>query len=164
MKSLVSVIAIVTAMSGTQVYAQSAAPLSPDGVNDWVKKAEAELYAATIKASRDGWIYETNITDDTASLTAETNAGFSELQVAQAKQAAEYAKVSGLSPDIARKLVMFRTSITGPAPSTPGAAQEFATIQARIQGMYGKGEGRLKGQPINGSDIEEAMGTNRNPD
>lgn len=164
MKTFVSVIALAAAATSSPVLAQAAAPATPAGVGDWVKKAEAELYTATIKASRDGWIYETNITDDTASLTAETNAAFSELQVAQAKQAAEYVKVSGLSPEIARKLVMFRTSITGPAPSTPGAAQEFATIQARIQGMYGKGEGRLKGQPINGSDIEEAMGTNRNPD
>jgi peptidyl-dipeptidase A len=33
-----------------------------------------------------------------------------------------------------------------------------------MQGVYGKGQGTLKGQPINGSDIEAAMGTNRNPD
>ena len=39
-----------------------------------------------------------------------------------------------------------------------------ATLQARMQGVYGKGKGTLGGQPINGSDIEERMGTSRNPD
>ncbi len=48
--------------------------------------------------------------------------------------------------------------------ATPGASQEFATLQAGLEGIYGKGMGTLKGQPINGSDIEEAMGTNRNPE
>jgi peptidyl-dipeptidase A len=59
---------------------------------------------------------------------------------------------------------MIRTQITSPAPSTPGAAEEFSALQARIQGLYGKGHGTLRGQPINGSDIEEAMATDRNPD
>ncbi len=89
MKTFVSVIALAAAATSSPVLAQAAAPATPAGVGDWVKKAEADLFAATVKASRDGWIYETNITDDTASLTAETNAAFSELQVAQAKQAAE---------------------------------------------------------------------------
>jgi hypothetical protein len=88
----------------------------------------------------------------------------SKLQVAQAKQAAEFAKVPGLSPETLRKLTMIRTQITSPAPSTPGAAEEFSALQARIQGLYGKGHGTLRGQPINGSDIEEAMATDRNPD
>jgi peptidyl-dipeptidase A len=46
----------------------------------------------------------------------------------------------------------------------PGAATELATILTKLNSAYGKGKGTLKGQPINGSDIEAAMGTNRNPD
>src|SRR5690606_2865260 len=37
-------------------------------------------------------------------------------------------------------------------------------ITTRLQSTYGKGRGTLRGQPIGGSDIEAAMGTNRNPD
>jgi peptidyl-dipeptidase A len=59
---------------------------------------------------------------------------------------------------------MMRTQITSPVPTTPGAADEYGARQARIQGLYGKGHGTLNGAPINGSDIEEAMGTNRNPE
>ncbi|NLR71324.1 M2 family metallopeptidase [Novosphingobium sp. ERN07] len=165
MKSLVSGMALGVVVLATQANGQESA-LATDaaGVADWVKKAEAEMLASSQITSRASWIYATNITYDTASLTADANAASTAMVVAQAKQAADYAKVGGLSPDVARKLVMMRTRITGPAPSTPGATKEFASLQAGMQGVYGKGMGTLKGQPINGSDIEEAMGTNRNPD
>jgi peptidyl-dipeptidase A len=42
--------------------------------------------------------YETYITDDTAQITADAGATMTKLQVAQAKQAAEFAKVPGLRP------------------------------------------------------------------
>ncbi|MFY7836833.1 MAG: M2 family metallopeptidase [Novosphingobium sp.] len=165
MKSLVSSMALGVALLATQAHAQGNAPAADAaGVADWVKKAEAEMLASSQITSRASWIYATNITYDTASLTADANATSTAMLVAQAKQAADYANVSGLAPDVARKLVMMRTRITGPAPSTPGATKEFASLQAGMQGVYGKGMGTLKGQPINGSDIEEAMGTNRNPD
>ena len=45
-----------------------------------------------------------------------------------------------------------------PAPTTPGAATELATIQTGIQSQYGKGRGTLNGKPISGSDIEAEMG------
>ncbi|WP_225009282.1 M2 family metallopeptidase [Novosphingobium percolationis] len=163
MKSLVSVLALAAATLAVPAVGQTAPAPAPSAA-DWMKSAEKDLYDATLKSGRNEWIYETYITDDTESLAAESNASFNALQVLQAKQAADYAKAGNLSPELARKLVMLRTSITSPAPTTPGAAEEFATLQARIQGMYGKGKGTLKGQPINGSDIEAAMGTNRNPD
>ncbi|MCW1382832.1 M2 family metallopeptidase [Novosphingobium sp. KCTC 2891] len=172
MKTFVSVLALAAASIAVPAAAQStpapaagAAPaLTPAGAADWVKSAEKQLYDETLRSGRNEWIYETYITDDTEALAAESNAAFTSLQVAQAKQAADYAKVAGISPELARKLVIMRTQITSPAPTTPGSAEEFATLQARIQGVYGKGKGTLKGQPINGSDIEAAMGSNRNPD
>lgn len=171
MKSLVSVLALAAASLAVPAAAQSATPSTPApaapapaSAPDWVKSAEKELYDATIRSGRNEWIYETYITDDTEALAAESNASFNSLQVLQAKQAADYAKAGGISPELARKLTIMRTQITSPAPTTPGAAEEFATLQARIQGIYGKGKGTLKGQPINGSDIEAAMGENRNPD
>jgi len=163
MKSLASSLALAAATLTTPALAQSA-PADASAVADWVKQAEAEVLAKSVETSRANWIYATYIIDDSAALVAIANGEATAMQVAQAKQAAEYAKVAGLAPDVARKLVMMRTQITGPAPSTPGATQEFAALQAKLEGVYGKGMGTLKGQPINGSDIEEAMGTNRNPD
>lgn len=175
MKSLVSTLALVAATlaapaalaaAPTTTTAPSAAPAAatPATVDAWLAQADKAYADQTVTSGRAEWVYETYITDDTAQITADAGATMSKLQVAQAKQAAEFAKVPGLSPETLRKLTMIRTQITSPAPSTPGAAEEFAALQARIQGLYGKGHGTLRGQPINGSDIEEAMATDRNPD
>ncbi|OYW47413.1 MAG: peptidyl-dipeptidase [Novosphingobium sp. 12-63-9] len=165
MKSLVSVMALAAASLSVPAYAQSAAPAAaPATPQDWIKQTEKAYFDETVRAGRVSWIYETNITDDTEALVAASNAQSNTFSVNVAKQAAEYAKASGLSAEDKRKLVMMRTQITSPVPTTPGGAEEFATLQARIQGLYGKGQGTLKGQPMGGSDIEAEMGTNRNPD
>jgi peptidyl-dipeptidase A len=68
-----------------------------------------------------------------------------------------------LSFDGRRKLNFLKQGIVLPAPETPGAATELSTIATKLQSQYGKGKGTLGGQPINGSDIEAAMGTTRDP-
>src|SRR3546814_19797799 len=60
-----------------------------------------------------------------------------------------------------RKLNVLRGALGRPAPTTAGAAAELNEIATKLQSDYGKGKGTLNGQPINGSDIEAAMGTNR---
>jgi peptidyl-dipeptidase A len=55
-------------------------------------------------------------------------------------------------------LNLLKQSIVLPAPDSPGAAEELNVIATRLQSEYGKGKGTLAGQPISGSDIEEAMG------
>jgi len=129
----------------------------------FVSQAEAAYDQKTIEAAQAEWVYETYINQDTEALTARAEAAQTTLNVANATKAATYAGQPGLSYDVARKLNRMRTLITLPAPTTPGAAEEVAGLKARMQGVYGKGRGTLNGKPINGSDIEAAMGTNRNP-
>jgi len=129
----------------------------------FVSQAEAAYDQKTIEAAQAEWVYETYINQDTEALTARAEAAQTTLNVANATKAATYAGQPGLSYDVARKLNRMRTLITLPAPTTPGAAEEVAGLKARMQGVYGKGRGTLNGKPINGSDIEAAMGTDRNP-
>ena len=129
----------------------------------FVAQAEAELAKASVEMQQAEWVYETNITQDTEALTARAGAAGTAMLVRNASTAATFAPLPGLSYDTARKLSRMRTAIVLPAASTPGAADEIATLTARMQGVYGKGHGTLRGEPINGSDIEAAMGTNRNP-
>ncbi len=110
------------------------------------------------------WVNNTYITDDTDALNARVGAEGTEMGVRFAKGAARFNGVTGLSADTRRKLDLLRNGLVLPAPSTPGAAAELNTIATRLNSTYGKGKGTLKGQPVNGSDIEAAMGTNRNPD
>ena len=130
----------------------------------FVAKAEADFARIGVEGAQADWVYQTYITPDTEALTARAGAATTALLVNSAATAARFAALPGLSFDTARKLSRMRTAIVLPAPTTPGAAEEVATLQARMQGVYGKGQGTLRGQPINGSDIEAAMGTSRNPD
>ena len=169
MKSALSLFALATALVATPALAQAPAPATAAAptaaaAKQWVDQA-ADAYLDQInRQSRAEWVYSTYITDDTAALNAEQEAILTKMQVSNAATAARFADLPGLDYDTNRILDRMRTLITTPAPTRPGAAEEVAKLKAEIQGIYGKGKGTLNGQPINGSDIEAAMGTNRNPE
>ena len=162
MKQLVSFAALATALSATPVLAEQVQD-KVEAADDFVARAEGDFARAIVEAGQAEWVYETYINQDTEALTARAGAALTSVQVANALGAAQYAGTPGLSYDTRRKLDRMRTLIVLPAPTRPGAAQEVTTLNARLQGLYGKGQGTLGGKPINGSDIEAAMGTNRNP-
>ncbi len=162
MKSIVSLAALAMALNAAPALADTMA--GPQAADAFVAKAEKDFNQAVIEGGQADWVYQTYITQDTEAMTARAEAALTTLMVHNALEAAKYAATPGLSYDTGRKLDRMRTAITLPAPTREGAAQDVATIKARIQGIYGKGKGTLGGQPINGSDIEERMGTSRNPD
>ena len=133
-------------------------------VEAFLEQSEKELAAHSIVASRAEWINSTYITEDTDAMAAEFGARGTELRVRLAKAAAKFDDTGGLSFDLRRKLNFLKQSMVLPAPNKPGAAEELNVIATRLQSLYGKGKGTLNGQPINGSDIEQAMGTVRHPD
>ncbi len=176
MHKFVSIAALTLALAASPAFAQAAAPQapapqtpapqaaqSPQTPQAFVTEAEAGYGQALVEQAQADWVYNTYITPDTEALTARAGGKLTELQVANAARAAHFATAKGLDYDTTRKLSRMRTLIVLPAPTRPGAAQEVATITARLQGIYGKGHGTLNGKPINGSDIEAAMGTSRNP-
>ena len=162
MKFAISVAALAMVLAASPVLAAPAQPTAGDA-EAFVARAEKELSDYTVDASRMSWINATYITDDTDALAAKFGAQGTEMAVRFALEAAKYQKVSGLSPDVKRKLDILRGGIVLPAPTTPGAAAELNAIATKLQSSYGKGKGTLNGKPINGSDIEAEMGTNRNP-
>ena len=169
MKTWLSISALAVALASSPALAADSPVAStpvannPAGVDAWVKQADQAYFDQTVRQNHAEWVYDTYVMDDSAAVLADVSAATSTLQVDNAKRASELAKTPGLSPDTTRLLTMFRTSITDPAPSGAGAAQDYARLKAGIQGIYAKGHGTLKGQPINGSDIEAAMGTSRDP-
>jgi len=145
---------------------------APTGANSTPTAAEADAFVAaaekqladfSLDANKVSWINATYITDDTDALAAKFGAEGTELQVALALEAAKFQKAPALSANTRRKLDLLRGSITLPAPTRPGAADELSTIVTRMSSQYGKGKGTLDSQPINGSDIEAAMRTTRDP-
>ncbi|QWC55823.1 peptidase M2 family protein [Erythrobacter sp. 3-20A1M] len=133
-------------------------PMTPEGAKAWVAAVEKDLFDFSVDAARTQWVNATYITDDTDALAAKSGAEGTEKSVTYALEAAEYAEVPGLDPDVKRKLDILRNGIVLPAPTTPGAATELAEIATGLQSQYGKGKGTLNGKPISGSDIEAEMG------
>ena len=161
MKHIVSIAAMAAALVAQPASATEESPQQQ--ADAFVNKAEADFSKAVIEGAQAEWVYQTYITRESEAITARAEAALTGLMVRNAKQAARHAKTYGLSYDTARKLDRMRTAIVLPASDKPGAAEEVATIKARLQGIYGKGLGTLAGKPINGSDIEAEMGTSRDP-
>ena len=139
-------------------HAQMMHPLTPQGAADFVAMVEKELAEFGVEYARISWINSTYITDDTDALAAKYGAEATEMSVRYANEAAKYAQVQGLDPEVARKLDMLRTGIVMPAPVRDGAATELNEIATSLNSQYGKGKGMLNGKEISGSDIEAEMG------
>lgn len=161
LRTVTSFVALAAALVASPSFAQAA----PDAqaAAAFVTSAEQQLADASVPLAQMSWVNATYITDDTDALAAAAGARFTELQVKLATQAATFRKAPNLSPDVARKLDLLIGTITLPAPTRPGAADELATLITQMSSSYGKGKGTLAGQPINGSDIEARMGEERDP-
>jgi peptidyl-dipeptidase A len=157
----ISTLALALSFAATPALAQT--KLTAADADAFVAKTEKALADFSINANQVQWVNATYITDDTDAIASRVNAQQTELQVEAALEAAKYDKVAGLSPDTRRKLDLMRNAITLPAPTRPGAADTLQTLVTGMSSSYGKGKGTLDGKPINGSDIEAAMGTERDP-
>src|SRR5688572_11334562 len=155
LRMILSIALLLTTSSFAQTAAEAEA---------FVAQAEKELATYTTSASRMSWVNLTYLSEDTDALAAEFGARGTELSVRLAKNAAKFDGAKGLSFDVRRKLDFLKQGIVLPAPEKPGAANELNVIATRLQSQYGKGKGTLDGKPISGSDIEEAMGTVRDPE
>lgn len=169
-RSGISTLALILSLAATPALAQSPkktasaqSKLTAADADAFVERTEKALADFSVTANQVGWVNATYITDDTDAIAARANAQQTELQVNAALEAAKYDKIAGLSPDTRRKLDLLRNAITLPAPTRAGAADTLSTLVTRMSSGYGKGRGTLNGKPINGSDIEAAMGTERDP-
>ncbi|MEH6791306.1 M2 family metallopeptidase [Parasphingorhabdus sp.] len=172
MKIAASVLAIATMSLAMPAQAQdtagdsqaSAATPTAADAKKFIEETEKKMFDYSVDASRIYWINSTYITDDTDALAAKAGAEGTTMAVNAAIEAARFNDVPGLDPVTKRKLDKLRGGIVLPAPTTEGAATELNEIATKLNSAYGKGKGTLNGKPINGSDIEAEMGTNRNPD
>ena len=171
MKHAVSLAALVLGLglSAPVMAAEPAAPASvPAAVtvadaDAFVQQAEKQLLPLSEYVQRASWVNATYITDDTDFLAARAGAEMTQVSVNLANGAARFNGLKGLSYDTSRKLDMLRSSIVAPASTAPGAAEELNAILTRMSSAYGKGKGLYKGTPTSGNDLEELMGTVRDP-
>jgi peptidyl-dipeptidase A len=164
MSSPVSILALSVVLAAPVFAVENSPPVTAATAAGFVADAERQLSSYNDYAARVAWVNSTYITDDTDYLNARAGAEGTLLTVKLAKQAAQFNATPDLTFDVRRKLDFLKQGIVLPAPDTPGAADELATLTTRLQSTYGKGKGTFKGVATGGNDLEALMGTTRDPE
>ena len=124
--------------SSAPAAAQQTPPTAAD-VKAFLDGADAELRRLYVRQSRAAWIQATDITDDTEANAAALNEDLLAYLSAASKSAARLDAAATDAGD-RRKLLLLRVGQTLPAPSDPARRAELASINSRLEGIYGKGK------------------------
>ena len=137
-----------------------------DDAEKFLADAEKRLLDLNIKAGRAEWVKSTFITDDTEAIAADANEALIAATTELAEQSRRFENVD-LSPEGKRKLKLLKLALTLPAPKNPDERKELTKLAASMEGDYGKGkycpEGD-KGKCLSLGDLEDIIGTSRNPE
>jgi peptidyl-dipeptidase A len=136
-------------------------PTSADAAA-FLARVEAQLAADSEYVNRAGWVQSTYITDDTSWLVAKANAASTDQLVAFAKEARRFDHVP-MDEVAARKLYLLQQVLVMPASSRPGASQELADVQARLDTDYSTAKFKYQDRLLTLDDMEEILRTSRNP-
>jgi peptidyl-dipeptidase A len=133
----------------------------------FMKNAEAQLEDLTVRASRASWVQENFITDDTETMSAQANERLTAVVTQLALDARRFEGLK-LPPDLARKFLLLKLSLTAPAPNNDAERKELTELASKLDGMYGKGkyckqvEGKEKCLSL--GDLSRIMASSTNPD
>jgi peptidyl-dipeptidase A len=145
------------------VYAENAAPTVAEA-QEFMNKAEVKLADLSVKVNRASWVQENFITDDTEAMAADAideNTAVTTELVEQAKRFDGLA----LSPELARKFMLLKLSLTAPAPKDAALRREMTDIGVSLDGDYGKGKYcRKNGECLDITAIEKLMSSSRDPE
>ncbi len=146
---------------------KTAAPTIASAKAFIVSRTEAELLKLSTVGERAEWVDETYITDDTDLLTAAEN----DRLIARTTELVDQSKqFSGLDlpPDLKRKFLLLKLSLTMPAPHNAKLREELTQTASSLNGSYGKGkycpDSTAKPEACLGiDDLEERMAKSRDP-
>ena len=145
------------------IEAQAASKPTVADAEQFMNQAEARLNDIEVKAARASWVQENFITDDTEALSAD---GQDQLTAANTELIERAKRFDGLQlpPELARKFMLLRLSLTAPAPKDPALRKEMTQIAASLDADYGKGKYcRKPDDCLDVTAIERIMGESRDP-
>src|SRR5262249_34139261 len=96
-------------------------------------------------------------------LSAKITAELAAAAVERAKTAASFDHTD-VDPITRRKLELLKRALVLPAPEEPGATQELAQLQVRLDSTYSTGKVAHGGKEITLDDVEDIMRASRDPD
>ncbi len=129
----------------------------------FLKKAETQLLALSIDASRADWIKSTYIIDDSEAVAAKFDQAQIDATVRFAKESVLFDRLA-LPPAERRKIQLLKNSLTLATPSDPAESAEVTRLATSLEGAYGKG--KYCPQPSKCLDLEDLgriMANSRDP-
>jgi peptidyl-dipeptidase A len=145
------------------VYAQNTAPTAAEA-QEFMNKAEARLSDLAVKVNRASWVQENFITDDTQAMAADA---IDEVTAVTTQLVEQSKRFDGLTlpPDLTRKFMLLKLSLTAPAPKDAHLRREMTEIGVSLDADYGKGKYcRKDGECLDITAIERLMSTSRDPE
>jgi peptidyl-dipeptidase A len=134
----------------------------------FMKKAEDQLQDLGVRASRASWVQENFITDDTEILSAQAQEKLTAVVTQLALDARRFESLK-MPPELARKFMLLKLSLTAPAPNNDAERKELTEIATWMDGAYGKGkyckpqaDGKQNCLSLN--DLERILSNSTNPD
>ena len=139
----------------------------------FMTKAEAQLFDLGVRSSRASWVQENFITDDTETMSAQANEKLTAVVTQLALDARRFDHLK-LPPELARKFLLLKLSLTAPAPNNDAERKELTELASKLDGMYGKGKyckppaagaaADAKPKCLSLNDLSRIMATSTNPD
>ena len=139
-------------------------PMTANAQNTAPTAAEAQLSDLSVKVNRASWVQENFITDDTQAMAADAIDEVTAVTTQLVEQAKRFDGLK-LSPELARKFMLLKLSLTAPAPKDATLRREMTEIGVSLDGDYGKGKYcRKNGECLDITAIEKLMSTSRDPE
>src|SRR5262249_54470549 len=101
----------------------------------FMKKAEDQLQDLGARASRASWVQENFITDDTEALSAQAQEKLTAVVTQLALDARRFDKLK-MPPELTRKFMLLKLSLTAPAPNNDAERKELTEIATWMDGAY----------------------------
>lgn len=147
----------------TAAPAAAAETASVDDAAAFIAKVEDWYREFGEFSARTAWVNATYINYDTDWLNTKMSAEATEKGVEFANEAKRWNDVE-LPAEMRRKIELIKLGLNLPAPERPGAAQELSEINTRMASTYATGKIELDGEMVSRVDLEEMMGTIRDPE
>ncbi|HWF04648.1 MAG TPA: M2 family metallopeptidase, partial [Candidatus Angelobacter sp.] len=156
-----------TAAKKSSAASPSKGPATVAEAQAFMKNAEAQIEDLGVRASRASWVQENFITDDTETMSAQAA---EKLTAVVTQLALDARRFNGLKlpPDLTRKFLLLKLSLTAPAPNNDAERKELTELASKLDGMYGKGkyckQADGKEKCLSLGDLSRIMATSTNPD
>ncbi len=129
----------------------------------FMNQAQSRLNELTVKTARAAWVQENFITDDTEALSADAQDQITAVTEELIDQAKRFDGLK-MPPDLTRKFLLLKLSLTAPAPKDPALRKEMTKIGTSLDADYGKGKYcRKPDDCLDITAIESIMAESRDP-